>query len=276
MNRLRWLANYLSTSQVPTGPSSVKSTIIDDETCQSQEKETASSSQNTTVPAALAYDDLADALDHKLSQLSAARTEYSHLCAMQIEAQREMDNGAERIYELEERLRAADDTIAALRHQTNTRVAKLEDELSIARRKLNNQAAEINGYAKRQKDQKLLDTQLQNANYQLRGLQSTNDKLIQDNRKIFADMGKLVQERDEARERYLTVVKDYDEALFQLEHLKCIEAPEIARQRPLYPQPFVVVLIDADAYRVGASRLINRAVILTCKVPERLLKGINR
>jgi regulator of replication initiation timing len=274
MKGLSWLSNYLSTPRTTALPPSIETTVAHDETCNAQQKKPANSPATITDPTALKYESLADAFDHTMSQLNANKTHYAHLCAMQIEAQREMDNGAQRVYELEEQLRAANDTIADLRSQTNTRMLELDRELRTARKRIGNQTTELNRHTQREKSQNQLNTQLQNTNRQLRDLQSTNGNLVRENNQLSADNTNLAQERDEAREKYLTIARRHDEALFQLEHLKCIEAPETGRQLQLYPQPFVLVLIDADAYRVRVDSLLISTAMLTCTVPKRILEII--
>ncbi|ETN47160.1 uncharacterized protein HMPREF1541_01351 [Cyphellophora europaea CBS 101466] len=64
----------------------------------------------------------------------------------------------------------------------------------------------------------------------------------------------LSQSNNELSRRYVAIETRHQEALFELEHLKCVEKVEIDRtEMPLVPQSFVVVLVDGDAYGWAAT-----------------------
>lgn len=93
----------------------------------------------------------------------------------------------------------------------------------------------------------------------------------------------------ELQTRLAEVQSRLSEALFEIEHFKCIEAPVLKIKRDLLPQPFVLVLVDGDAYGVSilssciaallispSGPILSSATMLPITAPAHLLHPSSR
>lgn len=112
------------------------------------------------------------------------------------------------------------------------------------------QTAQINNLQKKLKAQDSLNagvrSQISNVTSSAAGLQQDNALLIQKNETLCA--------------KYRSVEKQHQEALLELEWLKCVEGRESDPTKlPLRPQSFVVALVDGDAYSWTSSLFQQKA-----------------
>lgn len=160
------------------------------------------------------------------------------------------------------------------RHQAQQATSELrrtQAQLSTARTHENNQRAQLRQLEgviqnlKREKRDCNSRTQVQaaqisNLQKKLKVQASLNAGAKSSVAGVQQDNALLIQENEALRAKYRSVEKQHQEALFELEWLKCVEgrAPDPTKL-PLKPQPFLVALVDGDAYGWTSSLFQNEA-----------------
>lgn len=181
---------------------------------------------------ALSFDEIADHFSTIHKQLRKVRQDAKDARAglaateKQMEALRARNASQQKqINDHQQNARQSKKTIADLRHQTQSQVS----EMSKFKSRLTRETTELAAA-------KSLITSLQQHNQHV---MRTNHDLVT---------------------RCSTFEKRSQEALLDLEHYKCVENPSLdSTKLPLTPQPFIVVLVDGDAYGWASTVFSNKS-----------------
>lgn len=218
MNTLNWLCSkaWLGAPLEPNAPA--KSTAAS----------TQPSSQPTAIPPELTYNDIADQLSFLYEELAQAKSD--------------VFEAREQTSLVKADLLKANNELKSLRSKNNNQTAQLRG-LNDGMTHMHKSAAKARASSENQKKEiKQLMTQVNQLKKDKGDL--AKQQVIHLN-VVQGDKLKLVKQKEDVAEQYRALRRKHGEVLFELEHFKCVEKPDVdVKSLHLMPQPFAVVLID--------------------------------